>query len=70
MGTDFIFFFINYVGYLGGVVWMPFIGFLLGQAIESAIFLNKKPVAGGFLGALVGLVIWLIFFLPKLVYLF
>ncbi len=70
MDPDYIFFFINYVGYLGGVLWMPALGYLLGQGIESVIFLNKKPVIGGFLGALAGLAFWLIFILPKLNYLF
>jgi hypothetical protein len=70
MGTDFIFFFINYVGYLGGVVWMPILGYLIGQGLESLIFLNKKPVVGGILGALVGLGAWIIFVLPRLDYLF
>jgi hypothetical protein len=69
MGTDYIFFFINYVGYLGGVIWMPVLGYYLGQGIESLIVLNKKPVVGGFLGALAGLFLWIIFVLPRLDYL-
>jgi len=70
MDNDYINFFINYVGYLGGVVWMPILGYLIGQGIESLIFLNKKPVVGGFLGALVGLGFWIIFLLPRLNFLF
>jgi hypothetical protein len=70
MGTDYLFFFINYVGYLGGVIWMPILGYFIGQGIESLIVLNKKPVVGGFLGALGGLVFWIIFILPRLDYLF
>lgn len=70
MGTDYLFFFINYVGYLGGVIWMPALGYLLGQGVESLIVLNKKPVIGGFLGALAGLGFWIIFVLPRLDYLF
>jgi hypothetical protein len=69
MDKDIFYFVINYIGYLGGVVWMPLLGYMLGQGIESLIVLNKKPVFGGFLGALVGLGLWIIFILPKLEYL-
>lgn len=70
MDADFIFFFINYIGYLGGVVWMPILGYLLGQGIESLIFGGKKQRVGGFLGTIVGLGLWFIFALPRLDYLF
>lgn len=65
MRRDLIYIFINYVGYLGGVIWIPVLGYLIGQGIESVIFLSKKPVVGGFLGAVVGLLIWIIFILPR-----
>ena len=69
MDSDIIFFIINYVGYLGGVIWMPILGYMVGQGIESLIVLNKKPAVGGFLGALAGLGFWVIFILPRLDYL-
>jgi hypothetical protein len=63
---DFIFLFLNYVGYLGGVIWMPILGYLIGQGIESLIYGGKKQSAGGILGGLAGLGFWLIFILPRL----
>jgi hypothetical protein len=62
-------FFIKYVGFWGGVVWMPILGYLLGEMLESLLSGGKKPTKGGGLGLLVGLGFWVLLILPRLLYL-
>jgi hypothetical protein len=65
-GTDFIYYFINYVGYWGGVVWMPILGYFFGELIESLLLRSKKQKTGGLLGAVVGLVFWIVMISPRI----
>ena len=63
-------FIINYVGFWGGIVWMPILGYIFGEIFESLLKGGKKPTKGGILGVLVGLVLWLFMISPRLAALF
>jgi hypothetical protein len=69
VNVNIIDFFIKYVGFWGGAVWMPILGYLLGEMLESLLSGGKKPTKGGGLGLLVGLGFWVLLILPRLLYL-
>jgi len=69
-GIDWVYYFIYYVGYWGGIVWMPILGYYVGELFESFLLAGKKPKSGGILGAVVGLVFWFAMISPRLTSLF
>ena len=70
MDVNIISFIIKYVGFWGGIIWMPILAYILGEIFESLLRGGKEPTKGGVLGIFVGLIFWLIMMSPKLAALF
>jgi hypothetical protein len=68
--VNIISFIINYIGYWGGIVWMPYLGFIFGEMFESLLSGGKEPTKSGVIGLFVGLILWLIMVFPRLAALF
>ena len=60
--------FLPFLVCVGGAVWMPIVGWVIGHTIVKKTKALQKviPVLGGIIGAIIGSVIWWVYVLPQI----